>query len=191
CRPPASRPCTSPTCTANCLSRAGLLCGAKRSRTSACRPGMENLMRTQTVRHPGARLRNRAAWPGPCKAKRRLFASSLALLMLALPASATALPSYDEVKADAQASDVQVLDRSGRPMERVRVDFQARRGDWIALDNVSVALQRAVILSEDRRFYTHGGVDWRAGAGAGRGLRGHEGGRGAADARLDVAGTSS
>src|SRR5690606_33967021 len=143
------------------------------------RSGMENLMRTQTVRHPGARLRNRAAWPGLCKAKRRLFASSLALLMLALPGAATALPSYDEVKADAQASNVQVLDRSGRLMERVRVDFQARRGDWIALDDVSVALQRAVILSEDRRFYSHGGVDWRAIAAAAWDTLAHERRRGA------------
>lgn len=145
-------------------------------------------MRTQTVRHPGARLRNRAAWPGLYKAKRRLFASSVALLMLALPGAATALPSYDEVKADAQASDVQVLDRSGRLMERVRVDFQARRGDWIALDDVSVALQRAVILSEDRRFYSHGGVDWRAIAAAAWDTLAHERRRGASTLSMQLLG---
>src|SRR3546814_9887934 len=69
--------------------------------------------------------------------------------------------SSDLVKAHAMASDVQVLDRSGELIERVRADFQVRRGDWLALQDISAAFQRAVILSEDQRFYTHAGVDWR------------------------------
>src|SRR3546814_17099706 len=64
------------------------------------------------------------------------------------------------------ASDVQVLDRSGELIERVRADFQVRRGDWLALQDISAAFQRDVILSEDQRFYTHAGVDWRGMAAA-------------------------
>jgi penicillin-binding protein 1C len=86
----------------------------------------------------------------------------LACVVLALPAWAMPLPSFDDVKQDANASDVLVLDRSGQLLERVRVDFESRRGDWIALEDISIAFQRAVLLSEDRRFYVHGGVDWRA-----------------------------
>jgi penicillin-binding protein 1C len=37
-----------------------------------------------------------------------------------------------------------------------------RRGQWIALAEVSPALRTAMVLSEDKRFYAHSGVDWRA-----------------------------
>jgi penicillin-binding protein 1C len=33
---------------------------------------------------------------------------------------------------------------------------------WVALADVSPALRTALVLSEDRRFYEHSGVDWRA-----------------------------
>ncbi len=88
------------------------------------------------------------------------------LLLLALCGPAFALPGYEQVRRDYAASDIQILDRQGELIERVRQDFRTRRGDWVALDDVSVALQRAVILSEDRRFYSHGGVDWQAMLGA-------------------------
>ncbi|MGB3288910.1 MAG: penicillin-binding protein 1C [Burkholderiaceae bacterium] len=110
------------------------------------------------------------------------------MIALTAPAHALAPPSFDEVKAEAQASDVQVLDRSGRLMERVRVDYQARRGDWIALDDVSAALQRAVILSEDQRFYTHGGVDWQAIAAAAWDTLAHERRRGASTISMQLLG---
>src|SRR3546814_16878177 len=77
------------------------------------------------------------------------------------------------------ASDVQVLDRSGELIERVRADFQVRRGDWLALQDISAAFQRAVILSEDQRFYTHAGVDWRGMAAAAWDTLVHERRRGA------------
>jgi penicillin-binding protein 1C len=80
----------------------------------------------------------------------------------ALPALAWAVPSYDEVKAQYAASDILIQDRHGRLLERIRTDLQGRRGDWVALDDVSAAMQRAVILSEDRKFFAHDGVDWQA-----------------------------
>ncbi|MFW7342838.1 penicillin-binding protein 1C [Pollutimonas sp. H1-120] len=112
----------------------------------------------------------------------------LAFAMLALPKAAIALPSYDQVKADAQSSDVLVLDRSGQLLERVRFDFQARRGDWIALEDMSIAFQRAVILSEDKRFYTHAGVDWRAMAAAAWDTLAHERRRGASTLSMQLLG---
>ncbi|AEC19900.1 penicillin-binding protein 1C [Pusillimonas sp. T7-7] len=83
-------------------------------------------------------------------------------LVFAGPVRVSAEPTYQEVKAAYRSSDILVFDRSGRLLDRVRIDFQGRRGDWIALKDISVALQRAVILSEDKRFYEHAGVDWQA-----------------------------
>jgi len=34
--------------------------------------------------------------------------------------------------------------------------------DWVALEDISPNLQKAVIASEDARFFTHGGIDWDA-----------------------------
>ncbi|NYT61249.1 penicillin-binding protein 1C [Alcaligenaceae bacterium] len=110
-----------------------------------------------------------------------------ALLTPVLHAAAI-LPSYQDVKDRYQASDVLVLDRNGVLLERVRTDFQARRGDWIALDDISIALQRAVIHSEDRRFYTHEGVDWRAVVAAGWGNLLHQQHRGASTLSMQLAG---
>lgn len=79
---------------------------------------------------------------------------------LALPAQA--LPSFREVHAGWRSSDARVLDRHGELLQRVRVDHDVRRGGWIALADVSPALRTALVLSEDKRFYEHSGVDWRA-----------------------------
>jgi len=81
-------------------------------------------------------------------------------LGLALPAQA--LPGFAEVRADWRPSDARVLDRHGELLQRVRIDHQVRRGEWIALADVSPALRTALLLSEDKRFYEHSGVDWRA-----------------------------
>lgn len=92
--------------------------------------------------------------------------ASLMLAALAGAANAQALPDADTVMRQHPSSDVLVLDRHGEPLQAVRRNFQQRRDDWVPLAQVSPALQRAVILSEDHRFYSHGGVDWQAVAGA-------------------------
>lgn len=50
-----------------------------------------------------------------------------------------------------------------------RIREAEKRGDdleiqqvWAPLDSISPRLQRAVLVSEDDRFYQHGGIDWRA-----------------------------
>jgi penicillin-binding protein 1C len=70
--------------------------------------------------------------------------------------------SFDEVKRGFRSSDTAVLDRNGELLQRVRTDATVRRGQWIALADVSPALRMAMVLSEDRRFYEHSGIDWRA-----------------------------
>lgn len=69
------------------------------------------------------------------------------------------LPPYVEVRAAYRPSDVGLLDRQGEILHEVRLDRHGRRLGWTPLSVISPALQAAVIASEDRRFYRHGGVD--------------------------------
>jgi penicillin-binding protein 1C len=86
--------------------------------------------------------------------------------VFALSGAAHALPSFDEVRANWRSSDWVLLGRDGETLQRVRIDASARRGDWVALQDVSPALREAILVSEDKRFYEHGGVDWRGAAAA-------------------------
>lgn len=94
--------------------------------------------------------------------------------LLALSAVAFALPSFQEVKTRYQASDAVLLDRHGKVVHELRNDMHGRRLAWTRIDAISPALLRAVVLSEDRRFYLHAGVDWLAiGTAAARGALSH------------------
>lgn len=90
-----------------------------------------------------------------------LRALSLAML-LAAAGRACALPSFAEVRAAHRPSDVTLLDRHGTPMQTVRVDMTVRRFAWVPIAEVSPALLQAIVLSEDRHFHEHSGVDWSA-----------------------------
>lgn len=115
--------------------------------------------------------------------------SLLAALCLALPAAtALALPAFEEVRAAHQPSDVQVLDRHGVLLQRVRTDASVRRGQWVALDQVSPALRAALVLSEDKRFHEHSGVDWRAVSAAAWGNLWNTRTRGASTLTMQLAG---
>ena len=84
------------------------------------------------------------------------------LLALACALPAAALPAFDEVRRNHRPSDSLLLDRDGVVIHRLRTDATVRRGGWVALADVSPALRTAMVLSEDKRFYEHSGVDWRA-----------------------------
>jgi len=92
--------------------------------------------------------------------------------------NAYALPSFAEVRAQHVKSDSVLLDRHGTILHELRTDKQGRRLDWTALNDISPSLKEAVICSEDKRFYTHSGVDYLAFGSAaldylsGSGLRG-------------------
>ena len=57
---------------------------------------------------------------------------------------------------------MQIVDRNGELLHSLRADKTVRRGQWVALADISPALRTAMVLSEDKRFYEHSGVDWRA-----------------------------
>ncbi len=99
---------------------------------------------------------------------RRVAGALAAALVLAFasasPASAADVPSFVQVRAAHRPSDVTLLDRHGVPVQTVRVDTSVRRLAWVPLADMSPALLTAIVLSEDKRFWEHGGVDWSAAA---------------------------
>jgi penicillin-binding protein 1C len=72
------------------------------------------------------------------------------------------MPSFHEVKDSYKKSDAILLDRHGKVLHELRVDPKGRRLAWTRLKSVSPALIKAIIHSEDKRFYEHNGVDWKA-----------------------------
>ena len=76
-------------------------------------------------------------------------------------------PAFSDVRAGYRASDLLLLDRHGEVIQEVRTDPRRRRLGWTPLDEISPALRSAVLASEDRRFFAHGGVDGRAVVAAG------------------------
>ncbi len=89
------------------------------------------------------------------------------LFLIAITARpAWAIATFDEIKRGFQPSDMLVLSREGEVLQRVRTDPRVRRGQWVALADISPALRTALVLSEDKRFYEHSGVDWQAASAA-------------------------
>ena len=84
------------------------------------------------------------------------------LLIAACARICWATSSFDTVKRDFKPSDTLILAKDGEIIQRLRTDNTVRRGQWVALADVSPALRTALVLSEDKRFYEHSGVDWRA-----------------------------
>ncbi|MES2075281.1 MAG: transglycosylase domain-containing protein [Pseudomonadota bacterium] len=85
-----------------------------------------------------------------------------ALLALAAGHAGAAVPTPQQVRADYRASDAELLDRHGEPLQSLRIDLAARRLRWTALADISPALPLAVLQAEDQRFMQHDGVDLKA-----------------------------
>ena len=98
---------------------------------------------------PRPALRHTPALPG----WRALCAA--VLLGTALPAFAA--PSFEQVRQAFASSESVLLDRHGEELHRLRTNPQVRRGQWVALEDISPALQTAMVYSEDKRFYEHSG----------------------------------
>lgn len=97
--------------------------------------------------------------PPPCRSLRRWTAG---LLLGVACLAAHAVPTFAEVKAAHRPSDLTLLDRHGVPIQTLRVDKTVRRLPWVPLAEMSPALLQAIVLSEDRRFHEHSGIDWGA-----------------------------
>ncbi len=97
---------------------------------------------------------------------RHLFPLVLLLVVAPLALAAQPVPGFAEVRAGARPSVAVLLARDGTPLAERRFDMGVRRLEWISLNSLSPALKEALLAAEDKRFFEHSGVDWRAFAGS-------------------------
>lgn len=98
--------------------------------------------------------------------KRLGAAFAASMLCLALATYMQLAPVRDSLRGViAEAQTQRVTDRAGEPLS---FTYQNRWNsyDTVTLHEMPPFLTQAFLLSEDRRFYSHNGVDWRARAGA-------------------------
>ena len=112
----------------------------------------------------------------------------LIALLLAGSAAAGEVPVYQQVRQEWRSSEAWLLDRHGRELQRLRLDNTVRRYEWVRVDQVSPALQEALLASEDQRFFEHEGVDWKAALNAAAGNLGGANLRGASTLTMQLAG---
>ena len=74
----------------------------------------------------------------------------------------TAIPSFQSVRDSIQNSELILLDRNGKILHEIRNNKLNRRTNWIKLENISDAVVRALLIAEDKNFFEHKGVDWKA-----------------------------
>ncbi len=125
----------------------------------------------------------------PTLARGALLFACTAVMTLAAATSVVAAPStYELLRASYVPSERIIADRNGAPIQHVRIDDKVRRTAWVPLDQISPALIEAVLATEDKRFFEHGGVDLRAAAAAAiNNLRGGATVRGASSISMQVA----
>ena len=97
------------------------------------------------------------------------------------------LPDYATAKANYVPSESWLYDRNGKLIDSARVNFAVRRLDWTPLDKISPAAREVIMAAEDKRFVSHGGVDWWAVGGAIRDRAQGKSGRGASTLSMQVA----
>ena len=92
-------------------------------------------------------------------------------LSLAAVVAWTLVPLDADLTAPAVGPAMVIADRDGVPLRGTRAD-DGTRARWIPLAQIDPDLVTAFVAVEDRRFFEHPGVDWRAIARAARdGLR--------------------
>lgn len=97
------------------------------------------------------------------------------------------LPGYAAVRGHWKASEAWLYDRHGRLIDSTRVNYQARRLAWTRLEDVSEIAREVLVAAEDRRFRSHGGIDWLATAGSLRARLSGQRARGASTLSMQVA----
>ena len=100
-------------------------------------------------------------------------------LGLAVAFAARSMPSYYQLQATQTAQTIVVRARDGTEIVELGPSF----GKWLTADEIPQVMKDAMISVEDRRFYSHFGIDpWRTGGAVVEGLTG---------ARARVGGTST
>ncbi|MDB5888032.1 MAG: hypothetical protein JWM03_904 [Rhodocyclales bacterium] len=109
--------------------------------------------------------------------------------VFAAPLSAAELlPTFEQVKSAYIPSDAILLDRHGEPLADLRLNPSVRRLPWVELHTLPAAMREALLAAEDKRFFEHAGIDWKAFLGAAwQNLWGHTR-RGASTLTMQLAG---
>ena len=98
----------------------------------------------------------------PIRLKQGLIAAGAAGLLLALATLAgmqDAAPLFEKQRAASYGTHV--TDRYGQPLA-VTYQTDWNTTDSVLLHDMPLLLRAAFVVSEDKRFYDHAGVDWRA-----------------------------
>lgn len=106
--------------------------------------------------------------PATCRIHATLCALALGLTfgVAALPAQAQPLPGFEQVRGAYRSTESLLLDRNGQTLALTSFAREARQLEWVPLTALSPAMREALLAAEDRRFFEHSGVDWRAFVGA-------------------------
>jgi penicillin-binding protein 1C len=89
-----------------------------------------------------------------------ILASAILAVILDFHLNRPDMSSYEKVRINWQASEARLFDRNGLLIHEMRVNKNIRKLEWVELEDISEAMKKIVISSEDRRFYQHSGVDW-------------------------------
>ncbi|MCB9496752.1 MAG: PBP1A family penicillin-binding protein [Fibrobacteria bacterium] len=80
------------------------------------------------------------------------------------------VPPLDDLRSITPTLSTEVFDKDGKPFG----EFFVERRNWVSLDSIPTDLQNAVVSIEDRRFWSHWGMNlWRTAGAAVSVLRGH------------------
>jgi penicillin-binding protein 1C len=114
---------------------------------------------------------------------------ALVAVLLCSPAAAqSSVPDFATVRAEHRPTEGRLVDRAGRILSEVSVGAPGRRLEWVALDALAPAMKEVLLEAEDRRFYEHAGIDWRAFAAAVIQNLWYEHSRGASTLTMQLAG---
>ena len=97
------------------------------------------------------------------RARARVIAAAVAFAVLAPIVAlqvASHLVAFPAELSEDHAGSVRVLDRDGHLLREVRPK-DGSKTVWVRASDAPLVAQ-ALVATEDRRFYSHGGVDWRA-----------------------------
>ncbi len=113
---------------------------------------------------------------------------SIPMALLISNVCAASVATFAETQRNFQSSEAVLQDRNGVLLHALRRDPKVRRLAWVKLEEVSPALRNALINTEDKHFYEHGGVDWNAVAAAAWNNLNHKQTRGASTITMQLAG---
>ena len=72
------------------------------------------------------------------------------------------IPKFIDVKKSIITSELVIMDRFGKPLHEIRNNKYIRRTNWVPLENISLNVLNSLLIAEDKRFFDHKGVDWKA-----------------------------